>query len=197
MVVAEFLGYWLHVLLHSNKIVFLSKNHMIHHLVIYGPKKPFLTDTYQTALIEGRPGIAGIGLEWLMPAVLIIGSIWIIMWLLNIPLHLILIFLGVAIVWELVIFNYMHDALHIRNFWMEHNKYFSKWFLKIRENHEIHHMEIDNKGRMNKNYGICFFFFDHLFGTFEKKFVKFNEEGYETAKRIYSYIYEKVKHDTN
>jgi hypothetical protein len=36
--VAEFLGYWLHRLLHSDKIPALSRSHMIHHLRYYGPK---------------------------------------------------------------------------------------------------------------------------------------------------------------
>ena len=34
---AELLGYLLHRLLHSGWIAFLSRNHMRHHLVIYGP----------------------------------------------------------------------------------------------------------------------------------------------------------------
>jgi sterol desaturase/sphingolipid hydroxylase (fatty acid hydroxylase superfamily) len=36
--IAELTGYLMHILLHSNKIAFLSKSHMIHHLVLYGPK---------------------------------------------------------------------------------------------------------------------------------------------------------------
>ena len=30
--VAEFIGYWLHRLLHSDKLAWLSRNHMAHHL---------------------------------------------------------------------------------------------------------------------------------------------------------------------
>ena len=33
---AELLGYWLHRLLHSGAIAVLSRNHMKHHLVLYG-----------------------------------------------------------------------------------------------------------------------------------------------------------------
>ena len=34
----EIAGYFIHILLHSNKIQFLSKNHMVHHLKVYQPK---------------------------------------------------------------------------------------------------------------------------------------------------------------
>lgn len=189
----EFLGYWLHVLLHSNKIEFLSKAHMIHHLVVYGPKQEFTSDKYKTSLIDNRPGIAGVGLEWIIPVILIVSGMTLILWALNIPLHLAVIFVMATGIWELIMFNYMHDALHLRHFWMINNKLLSKWFLQTRQKHLIHHLEIDNTGRMNTNYGICFFFFDKLFRTFEGKLNKFNEFGYEKAKTRYSYIYEKLK----
>jgi len=37
IVASELLGYWLHRLLHSGRIPFLSLNHMKHHLLLYGP----------------------------------------------------------------------------------------------------------------------------------------------------------------
>lgn len=190
---AELVGYWLHVLLHSNKIEFLSKAHMIHHLVVYGPKQRFTTKEYKTALIDGRPGIAGIGLEWIIPISIIIILIILALWALSMPLHLSLTFVGVAAVWELIMFSYMHDALHLQKFWMIDHPFFKQWFQKTREKHVIHHLEIDNSGRMNKNYGICFFFFDKLFKTYEAHLGKFNEKGYEKAKHRYAYIYELIK----
>jgi hypothetical protein len=36
-VTAELLGYWLHRLMHSGAIRLLSRNHMKHHLIFYGP----------------------------------------------------------------------------------------------------------------------------------------------------------------
>ncbi len=35
---AEFYGYCLHILLHLDKVKWVYKNHMIHHLKIYGPE---------------------------------------------------------------------------------------------------------------------------------------------------------------
>ena len=46
---AELLGYLLHRLLHSGWIAFLSRNHMRHHLVIYGPLQEQRSQTYLDA----------------------------------------------------------------------------------------------------------------------------------------------------
>ncbi len=40
VIVAEFAGYWLHRLLHSDKFPALSRGHLIHHFLIYGPRQP-------------------------------------------------------------------------------------------------------------------------------------------------------------
>jgi len=193
LLTAELIGYFLHALMHSNKIEFLSKSHMIHHLVIYGPKQPFRTEKYQTSLIDGRPGIDGIGLEWLLPIAIIITTMSLILWLLRIPLELSLIFIGTGLVWEFIMFNYMHDSMHLEHFWMNKNRLLGKWYKGAQLKHEIHHLEIDDQGRMCSNYGICFFFFDRLFGSYVNKFNEFNEAGFEKAKTRYAYIYKLLK----
>lgn len=193
LISAEFIGYWLHVLLHSNKIEFLSKNHMIHHLISYGPKQRFRTEEYVTSLIDGRPGIFNVGLEWLAPITLVLIGLGLILWLLQVPLDLAILFLSLGMVWNFITFNYMHDSMHLEHFWMAKNPLLSKWFQKARERHEIHHLEIDDSGKMVRNFGICFFFFDRIFGTSETKFNQFNENGYDKAKSRYAYIFEKIK----
>src|SRR5579864_7760102 len=64
--VSELLGYLLHRLLHSGKIGFLSRSHMRHHLVLYGPmrsQRP--ADGYHDATTgqnrprQCRPRVAG------------------------------------------------------------------------------------------------------------------------------------------
>jgi hypothetical protein len=37
--VAEFAGYWLHRLLHSEQVPMLSRSHMAHRLILYGPPR--------------------------------------------------------------------------------------------------------------------------------------------------------------
>ncbi len=47
--VAELAGYWLHSLLHSDKLPFLSRSHIVHHLLLYGPMQPMRAEHYKDA----------------------------------------------------------------------------------------------------------------------------------------------------
>src|SRR5258708_15941018 len=69
---AEFFGYWLHRLLHSDKIPFLSRGHLIHHFLIYGPGQPMRLDKYHDAT-EQRFSVGNVGLEWLVPSAVILA----------------------------------------------------------------------------------------------------------------------------
>src|SRR5215467_9888067 len=69
--VSELLGYLLHRLLHSGKIGFLSRSHMRHHLVLYGPLQPQRSREYLDATDE-RTSLGNIGIEWLVPGALLI-----------------------------------------------------------------------------------------------------------------------------
>ena len=61
IVFCELVGYWLHVLLHSDRIRWLSRNHMIHHLKVYGPKKGLRSAGSYRSSTEGRVAIHGTG----------------------------------------------------------------------------------------------------------------------------------------
>jgi sterol desaturase/sphingolipid hydroxylase (fatty acid hydroxylase superfamily) len=50
--VAELAGYWLHGLLHSYKLPFLNRSHMVHHLLLYGPMQPRWAERYKGAAIH-------------------------------------------------------------------------------------------------------------------------------------------------
>lgn len=52
-IAAELLGYWLHRLIHSGIIAFLSRKHMKHHLSVYGPLQEQHTKQYLDATDEG------------------------------------------------------------------------------------------------------------------------------------------------
>jgi len=45
--VAEFAGYWLHRLLPSNRLPLLSRNHLAHYLLLYGPPYPMRAESYR------------------------------------------------------------------------------------------------------------------------------------------------------
>ena len=62
--VSELLGYLLHRLLHSGKIGFLSRSHMKHHLVFYGPLQPQRPGTvYRDATTDDAVALGNIGME--------------------------------------------------------------------------------------------------------------------------------------
>jgi hypothetical protein len=82
---AELFGYWLHRLLHSDKIPFLSRGHLIHHFLIYGPGQPMRLDKYHDAT-EQRFSVGNVGLEWLVPSAMILAGLWATMRLVRVPL---------------------------------------------------------------------------------------------------------------
>lgn len=187
---AEFAGYFIHMLLHSNKVEFLSRNHMIHHLKIYGPKMHMRPSEKYMASVKGRASFGNIGMEWILPIGILMGSIAVTFWLLQIRILFSALFLGVALTWAFLMFNYVHDRLHMKGFWMERNRFFKARFLKARRMHDLHHMDLSDDGRMTKNFGICFFVFDWIFGSLERSKVPFNKVGFEAAQQRYAYIYD-------
>jgi len=191
---SEFIGYFLHKLLHSEKIQWLSKNHMIHHLKEYGPKMPMRTSSYTSSGNAINP--ISIGLEWIVPLFLAVSVSVTLLLLLGLSILHTSIFISVAIVWGLLMFSYMHDALHLKNFWMLNNRYLAKWFKDTRKLHDIHHVRLTDEGQMHVNFGICFFWMDKLFGTYKTIAGRFNKKGFNAAKKRYSFIYERKPNGT-
>src|SRR5260370_35759227 len=63
----ELLGYGLHRLVHSGAIGLLSRNHMKHHLVLYGPLQAQRWNEYRHAT-DHSFSLRNGGVEWLVPA---------------------------------------------------------------------------------------------------------------------------------
>jgi len=81
--VAELTGYWLHRLLHSDKLPVLSRSHMVHHLLLYGPMQPMRAEHYKDAT-RGRFSLGNVGLEWLAPSAVVLAFCWGIMFLFHV-----------------------------------------------------------------------------------------------------------------
>ena len=184
---AEFFGYWLHRLLHSDKIPFLSRGHLIHHFLIYGPGQPMRRDHYHDATAD-RFSAGNIGLEWLIPSAAILAIVWATLFFLHVPALLQCIALATLIVWPIITFSYLHDRMHLSDFWMARNPIFRRWFLAARRLHDIHHHALNDDGRMVSNFGIGFFLFDRLFRTISMRHRQFNRRGFETARRRYGLL---------
>src|SRR5258708_28585462 len=73
--VAEVAGYWLHRLLHTDRLPFLSRRHMVHHLLLYGPLQPMRAAHYKDAT-RGRFSLGNVAFEWLAPSALLFISCW-------------------------------------------------------------------------------------------------------------------------
>ncbi|HEY1423373.1 MAG TPA: sterol desaturase family protein [Candidatus Acidoferrum sp.] len=183
---AELFGYWLHRLLHSDKIPFLSRGHLIHHFLIYGPGQPMRHDEYQDAT-DHRFSLGNVGPEWLVPSGIILGALFTLMRVTHVPALYQSIALATLIVWPLFMFSYLHDRMHLSDFWMERVPLLRSWFRAARRLHDIHHHALDDRGRMDANFGIGFFLFDRLFHTIAARHRSFNRAGFEAARLRYGF----------
>ena len=180
VVVAEFAGYWLHRLLHSNKFPALSRGHLIHHFLIYGPRQPMRAGKYRDAT-EDRFSLGNVGLEWLAPSAVILLFCWAVMALLGVPPVYQVIALCTLLGWPVLMFSYLHDRMHIENHWMTRVPLLRSWFLAARRLHDVHHRSMNSQGLLDANFGIGFHFFDRLFRTMAKRHRPFNWRGYRAA----------------
>jgi sterol desaturase/sphingolipid hydroxylase (fatty acid hydroxylase superfamily) len=184
---AEFFGYCLHRLLHSDKVPFLSRDHLIHHFLIYGPGQPMRLSEYHDAT-DHRFSVGNVGLEWLVPSAVILAVLSAAMAAAHVPRLFQSIALVTLMVWPVFMFSYLHDRMHLRDFWMERNPLLRFWFRSARRLHDIHHHALNDQGRMDANFGIGFFLFDRLFHTIAPRHRPFNRPGFETALQRYRLI---------
>jgi sterol desaturase/sphingolipid hydroxylase (fatty acid hydroxylase superfamily) len=184
---AELLGYWLHRLLHSGLIEFLSRNHMRHHMVLYGPLQEQRSSKYRDATTD-TPALGNVGLEWLLPAGILISFALVVFRVVGVPAFYQWIYFATTLLWSFVMFSYLHDVMHVEGFWMEKNKWLNHWFVSARRRHDSHHHVINDHGLMHRNFGIGFFLFDRLFGTLASCEAAFNRRGYEAAQERFKSV---------
>jgi len=180
--IAELVGYLLHRIMHSERFPAFSKAHMIHHIELYGPNQAMRTAKYNDAT-HGRAALGNIGMEWVIPSGAILGVSLLTMLAMHIRWKYEAIVMCTLLSWPVFMFSYLHDRMHLRNFWMEKTPVLKVWFKNARRLHDIHHHRLNDHGRMDRNYGIGFFFFDRLFGSLEKRHCPLNWHGYQAAVR--------------
>lgn len=170
---AEIYGYWLHRVMHSDVIAFMSRNHMIHHLKIYGPRMKQRPQVGYRFAVSGRASLGGIGMEWLVPIGVTIAAILVTFRLLGGTLAPATVFLGSALLYSYFLFWMLHNAMHQRETWLLRRPWLANWFLRARRRHDIHHVRLNRDGRLYANFGIGFGWLDRVFGT-----------AYEQASRV-------------
>lgn len=144
-----FFGYWMHWMLHQDFFGKFHQSHMTHHLKLY-PPNDFFSEEYRDA---GKDStfwfflVAGAPLVFLPIVLFIFGYIGL--------------FTGLFLLAETIALgllnNYLHDSFHLKNHWLNFFSFFKK-FVAL---HQHHHED------MGTNYGIFFFLWDKLFGTFK------------------------------
>lgn len=184
---AELLGYGLHRLLHSGAIAILSRSHMKHHLVLYGPQQDQRSANYRDST-EGSVGLGNIGVEWLLPSLLLIAATLAIFAFFHVRWFYQLIYLAGTLGWSFVMFSYLHDVMHVEGIWLARSQWLKRWFFSARTLHDIHHHALNNYGLMDKNFGIGFFLFDRIFGTLALQEPVFNQVGFRVAKQRFEYV---------
>ena len=187
---SELLGYLLHRLLHSGKIGFLSRNHMRHHLVLYGPLQSQRPGTIYRDATTDTIALGNIGLEWLVPGALLLTASVTVLHYLHVSVTHQCIFVAGSLAWSFLMFSYLHDRMHVDDFWMERAPCLKRWFVSAREAHDIHHWALNDDGLMDKNFGIGFFLFDRIFGTWTARWPSFNRDGYANARHRFSDVFE-------
>lgn len=182
----ELVGYFLHILLHSEKIAWLSRSHMIHHLRVYSLEAGLRQPAPYKGSTDGRAAVGGIGLEWMLPIAGVIAAMVVGFRALGVPAGVQVAFLVPALVWGKVMFAALHDSMHVEGHWLTELPIVRAWFTEARRLHDIHHVRFTDDGRMLTNYGIAFFGFDRLFGTYRTQASAFNAAGYRAALKRYA-----------
>ena len=155
--------------------------HMKHHIVLYGPMQKQRPSEHYLDATTDRVAIGNIGLEWIIPSSAILAISLTVLHFFKVTLIDQVISCGTVSAWSFVMFSYLHDRMHIKDFWMESTPVLKHWFLRARRLHDIHHYSLTNTGLMDKNFGIGFFVFDRLFGTLAHSSRSFNRSGYARA----------------
>ena len=152
IIITEFVGYFMHKILHTGKIKWLSESHMVHHLELY-PSTSLRTEEYK---IPPHAKFLGIGVEWLLPVVIVLTVVGGLFTTLEISYLYFILYCVASIGYALVFLSWMHDQFHLKSPILRKNRFFKK----ARRLHDRHHVD------MKINFGISFYVLDRLFGTF-------------------------------
>jgi sterol desaturase/sphingolipid hydroxylase (fatty acid hydroxylase superfamily) len=148
IVVASFVGYWMHRLLHESWVKPFNKAHMQHHLELY-PPNDLTSEDYRKA-------------SWYNRGTLLFTPLFLLMLIVT---CLVTWFLGMS-VWNVVaasvgflayglLNDWLHDCFHLRDHFVNR----LPWLSYARRMHFAHHVDMD------KNYGIVSFEWDRIFKT--------------------------------
>jgi sterol desaturase/sphingolipid hydroxylase (fatty acid hydroxylase superfamily) len=151
--ITNLFGYIVHWCFHQSWAGWVRQSHLTHHHLYTGVD--YLSETYRDAGKDNsfRLFIVPSLLLFIPPAVLYVLCV--------IPLYVM-----IVLIVEMIIIgwmhNYLHDSFHIKNHFLSRMPLIKKIFDKWSHDHYLHHED------MTKNFGIFFFVWDRVFGTYLK-----------------------------
>lgn len=136
----EFAGYGVHRFMH----LIDAGAHNTHHR-LYPP------DSYVGQIYESSSSVDGRiqDLLYSVPGVLYTGLVW---WFFGFAAFAVALGVVVGVAY---LNQYLHDAFHIQNHWLER----FNWFWRLRASHWVHHVE-------DRNFGIASLLWDRVFGSY-------------------------------
>lgn len=146
-------GYIVHWCFHQSWAGKIRQSHLTHHNLYSG--KDYLSESYRDA---GKDNTFRL---FVIPSILLFALPIVLYFLHIMPLYLVIIsviemlFIG----W---LHNYLHDAFHVSNHWLNKINCIKFIFDALSHAHYVHHSD------MSKNFGICTFVWDRLFHTYNK-----------------------------
>lgn len=150
-IITTFFGYCVHLALHRPFMGKLYRSHLTHHQKLY-PEHQFLSDEYLDA-----------GKDNTVISFLLLGAPLIILPIVLLATHIISFVVFMTAMIGLGVFgglhNYFHDQFHLRHSWLRR----FEWFDRMTDLHYQHHISV------HKNFGIYWFGWDKVFGSFEKR----------------------------
>lgn len=146
-------GYFAHKFLHYKFMGRFSKSHEVHHNELY-PITDFKSDKYRGA---GKDSTV---IFFTITTIPIISSIILLMLVGILSLFQMLLTIATMLFFGWL-HDYIHDAFHINNHWLNKIPLINKHFQRLENLHYLHHVD------ELKNFGIYTFIWDKIFRTFK------------------------------
>src|SRR5260370_4799524 len=109
--------------------------------------------------MDNRLSVCNVGIGWLALSAVIVLCCWGVMAVLGVAQVYQVLALCTLLGWPLLMFSYLHDRMHIENYWMTRVPVLRSWFLDARRLHDIHHRSVNRDGFMDANFCLGFYFF--------------------------------------
>jgi len=152
-ILVSLFAYLAHKALHQKWTGKYNKSHMAHHIALY-PASDYLSEVYRDA---GKDDAI-----WFFAVISIpILTLPIILGILGMPLYLVIISI-VEMLFLAYLNNFIHNAYHIKNHFLNKIYFVNRIFLKLQQMHFVHHKY------MQKNLGIFDFTWDYVLKTYKK-----------------------------